>query len=173
MRKKLLNTANIEPNLLFMEKEEVYQRIDEYLDYAVKPMNKTYIKLDKHNAIDADAIRTLKHYKLIVYRYPLDENSSIIDITMAGTEVKAAGGIKKYIDLIESDRNVSATSSPVRHSGFSNKPHNSLNRRSTNKKSTFVKYEQPGHGQIYLIVGFVLALVLVYKVLHEMHMINF
>jgi hypothetical protein len=147
-----------------MEQEEVYQRIDDYLDYAVKPMNKTQIKLDKHNAIDADAIRTLKHYKLIVYRYPLDENSSIIDITMAGTEVKAVGGIKKYIDLIESKRNVSAISSAGGHS---------LDIKRPSKKAAYVKYENSSPGSTYLLVGFVLALVLVYKVLHEMHMINF
>src|ERR1700733_9498421 len=135
--------------MLFMEKEEVFKRIDDYLDYAVKPMNKTQIKLDKHNATDADAIRTLKHYKLIVYRYPLDENSSIIDITMAGTEVKAAGGIKKYIDLIESKRNVSAISSVGGRS---------LDIKRPGKKSTFVKYEKSGPGSTYLLVGFVLAL---------------
>jgi hypothetical protein len=157
-----------------MEKEEVFQRIDDYLDYAVKPMNKSQIKLDKHNAIDADAIRTLKHYKLIVYRYPLDENSSIIDITVAGTEVKAAGGIKKYIDLIESKHNASAISSSVGHSGLSHKLNSNSNKRSTNKKSTFVKFEKSsGPGLTYLIIGFVLALVLAYKVLHEMHLINF
>ncbi len=144
-----------------MEKEEVYKRIDDYLDYAFKPMNKTQIKLDKHNPIDADAIRTLKHYKLIVYRYPLDENSSIIDITMAGTEVKELGGIKKYIDLIESKRNVSAISSA------------GLDVKRPSKKAAYVKFENSGPGSTYLLVGFVLALVLVYKVLHEMHMINF
>ena len=147
-----------------MDKEEIYKRIDDYLEYAVRPMNKTHIKLDKHNAIDADAIRTLKHYKLIVYRYPLDENSSIIDITMAGTEVKAAGGIKKYIDLIERKRNDAAISSVGGRS---------LDVKRPSKKTAYVKYENSGPGSTYLLVGFVLALVLVYKVLHEMHMINF
>ena len=90
-----------------MEKEEVYKRIDDYLDYLVSPVNKTQIKLDKHDAIDANAIRTLKHYKLIVYRYPLDEHNSVVDITAAGTAVKPAGGIKKYIELVEHQRNVS------------------------------------------------------------------
>jgi hypothetical protein len=149
-----------------MDKEEIYKRIDDYLEYAVRPMNKTHIKLDKHNAIDADAIRTLKHYKLIVYRYPLDENSSIIDITMAGTEVMAAGGIKMYIDLVESRRNAIG-------SDFSNKSNNNSNRAITDQKTVFVKFKKSGPDSTYLILAFVVALIVAYKVLHEMNIIHF
>ncbi len=107
-----------------MEKEEVYKRIDDYLDYLVNPINKTQVKLDKHNAIDANAIRTLKHYKLISYRFPMDEHNSIVDITSDGNGVRDAGGIKNYIDIVETKRNESAISSPVSHPVFSNESNN-------------------------------------------------
>jgi hypothetical protein len=156
-----------------MEKEEVYKRVDDYLNYVANPINKTHIKFDKHNAIDADAIRTLKRYKLVSYRYPLDENSSMVDITMAGTRANAAGGIEKYIDLIENRPNVSAIVSPVGHSDFSNRPDNSLNFRNNDKKSVFVKFKKPAPDNSYLIIGAVVVLLAVYLTLHYLQVINF
>ena len=154
-----------------MEKEEVYKRVDDYLNYLANPKNKTQIKFDKHNAIDIDAIRTLKRYKLVSYRYPLDENSSMVDITMAGTRVNAAGGIEKYIDLIENRPNVSAI--PHGQSDFSNKPGNSLNFRYNDKRSAFVKFEKTAPDNSYLIIGIVVVLLAVYLTLHYLQVITF
>jgi hypothetical protein len=156
-----------------MEKEDVYKRIDDYLDYLLNPINKTEIRLNKLDKIDANAIKTLKHYKLIVYRFPLDESNSMVDLTAAGFAVKPAGGIKTYIDIIESKRNNSAVSAPVNHPDLSHKSNDSLDSKKPSKKKAFVKYEKPRPGQSYLILGIIVVLLAVYKVLHEMQIIDF
>ena len=63
--------------------------------------------------------------------------------------------------------------SPVGPTDYSNQSNHSLNRTSTDKKTTFVKFKKSRTDKTYLIIAIVVALIAAYKVLHEMNLINF
>lgn len=92
---------------------EVYKTIDDYLNkLKQKGEGSIFDMKNPRSTIGTNAIIILKKYKLIHYRSH-DEWGSIVDLTLQGDDCINAGGIERYIEMVENRSKIE----PIVHIG--------------------------------------------------------